>query len=58
MVDSARIYVTGTNLITITDYSGVDPEVNIFGGNNINRGVDFASYPRAKQVIVGLNLGF
>ena len=58
MVDSARLYVTGTNLITITDYSGVDPEVNIFGGNNINRGVDFASYPRAKQIIVGLTLGF
>jgi TonB-linked SusC/RagA family outer membrane protein len=58
LIDSARLYVTGTNLLTITNYTGVDPEVNVFGGSNINRGVDFSAYPKSKQFLVGLNIGF
>lgn len=58
LLSSARLYVTGTNLLTITNYTGVDPEVNVFGGNNINTGVDFSAYPKSKQILVGLNLGF
>ncbi|RKN78666.1 SusC/RagA family TonB-linked outer membrane protein [Ulvibacterium marinum] len=57
-LSSARLYVTGTNLLTFTNYSGVDPEVNVFGGNNINRGVDFSAYPKSKQLLLGLNIGF
>jgi TonB-linked SusC/RagA family outer membrane protein len=57
-IDSFRLYVTGTNLYTITDYTGVDPEVNVFGGSNINRGVDFSAYPKSKQILLGLNIGF
>lgn len=57
-LSSARLYVTGTNLLTFTNYSGVDPEVNVFGGNNINTGVDFSAYPKSKQLLLGLNLGF
>ncbi|MEQ9289482.1 MAG: TonB-dependent receptor [Cyclobacteriaceae bacterium] len=56
--NSMRVYVTGTNIFTITNYSGVDPEVNVFGGSNINRGVDFSAYPKSKQILVGLNIGF
>ena len=55
---SFRLYVTGTNLFTITDYTGVDPEVNVFGGSNINRGFDFSAYPKSKQILLGLNIGF
>lgn len=57
-LNSARIYVTATNLLTWTDYSGFDPEVNVFGGNNIGQGVDFGSYPRSKSFTVGVQLGF
>jgi TonB-linked SusC/RagA family outer membrane protein len=57
-ISSARLYVTGTNLLTITNYTGVDPEVNVFGGNNINTGVDFSAYPKSKQILLGLNIGF
>ncbi|SFB95011.1 TonB-linked outer membrane protein, SusC/RagA family [Algibacter lectus] len=56
-VNSLRVYATATNLITITDYSGFDPEVNIRGGNNLSQGIDFGSYPRAQNFTVGLNIG-
>ncbi len=52
-----RIYATGTNLFTITNYSGFDPEINIFGGNNIGQGIDFASYPRQRTYTLGVNVG-
>lgn len=55
---NARIYVTATNLLTITNYSGFDPEVNVFGGNNIGQGVDFGSYPRNRTYTLGVKLGF
>lgn len=53
-----RIYVIGTNLLTFTDYSGFDPETNVFGGNNIGQGVDFGSYPRPRTYTIGVRLGF
>ncbi len=53
-----KIYLIGTNLFTITDYSGFDPETNVFGGNNIGQGVDFGSYPRQRTYTIGLRLGF
>ncbi|MGK7397334.1 MAG: SusC/RagA family TonB-linked outer membrane protein [Candidatus Cyclobacteriaceae bacterium M3_2C_046] len=56
--DNATIYLSGQNLITITDYWGYDPEVNSQGQNNINQGVDKNSYPNARIYTVGVNLGF
>lgn len=56
-IESLRVYATATNLLTITNYSGFDPEVNIRGGNNLSQGIDFASYPRAKTFTLGLNIG-
>ena len=57
-----RVYVSGQNLLTITDYKGYDPEVNYrTGGNtnsNRNLGLDYASYPNAKSYTFGLNIGF
>ena len=53
------IYIVGTNLFTITDYSGIDPEVNTFGGNVSNaQGVDNGTYPGSKTYAIGVNLGF
>ncbi|SFU41879.1 TonB-linked outer membrane protein, SusC/RagA family [Pustulibacterium marinum] len=53
-----KLYVTGENLITITDYSGFDPEVNAFGGSNTVQGVDFGTYPQTRNIIFGMNLTF
>ena len=55
---SIRAYVSGTNLVTWTDYSGFDPEVNTFGDENVALGTDFLTYPQARTVQIGLNVGF
>lgn len=59
---SLRIYVSGQNLWTSTNYSGVDPEVSFRSSgteeSNRNLGLDFASYPMAKSYTVGLSIGF
>ena len=51
-----RIYIQGTNLFTITKYSGLDPE--LYQPSETVFGVDQGSLPVAKQFIVGVNLGF
>ena len=54
--DSVRIFLQGTNLFTITDYSGYDPE--IIQNNNLNLGVDRRVYPFAKTFTIGTNIKF
>lgn len=53
-----RIYVSGQNLLTFTNYSGFDPEVSTFGETNTSPGTDFLTFPQARVMLVGLNLGF
>ncbi|WP_460538284.1 SusC/RagA family TonB-linked outer membrane protein [Echinicola sediminis] len=53
---NAQVYVTGTNLWTITDYDGVDPAVNP-NGNAIFR-IDYNAYPTATTFLLGVKLGF
>ena len=55
---NASIVATGTNLITITKYTGPDPEVSTNGNGALNRGVDYDAYPRPKVFTLGLNLTF
>ncbi len=51
-----RIYLTAVNLLTITNYSGLDPEVS---GTGVGfRGQDAGAYVQEKGVAFGLNLGF
>ena len=57
-VSSLRIYVSGTNLVTLTKYSGYDPEANTYGQNSTLIGVDNGGYPMSKTYLVGLNIGF
>jgi hypothetical protein len=57
-MSSLRVYVTGQNLITLTDYSGFDPEVNSQGNSNLQMGVDYNAYPAAKAVMVGVSASF
>ncbi len=54
-MDKFRIYVSGQNLFTFTDYSGLDPEV---GGNILSRGIDRNLYPQYKSIIFGVQLQF
>ena len=55
---TARIYVQGQNLLTGTDYSGFDPEVNYSGQTSITRGTDFYTLPQPRTITIGFNLGF
>ncbi len=49
-IGRARFYVASNNLLTITDYSGFDPEI----GSGIDRGI----YPQARSYTVGVNITF
>ena len=55
-IQSARIFFTGANLITVTNYSGMDPEVNYRGDSNLLRATDFFTYPQARTYTFGINL--
>ncbi|GAB3903125.1 TonB-dependent receptor [Larkinella knui] len=55
-IRSARVYVSGQNLFTITSYSGLDPDVT--GANIQERGVDNGHWPTPRVVSVGVNLDF
>ncbi len=57
LINSLQLYVTGTNLITLTDYTGFDPEVSALG-SPLAPGVDLGVYPRQRGYTFGLNLGF
>jgi hypothetical protein len=53
-----RVFVTGGNLFTWSDYSGYNPDVSSSGVGNINRGVDVGAYPLARTVTLGVNIGY
>ncbi|WP_229310500.1 TonB-dependent receptor [Larkinella arboricola] len=58
-VRSVQLYASGQNLLTFTNYSWWDPDVNSRGGSNSTaQGLDFYSYPVAKSVTFGLRVGF
>ncbi len=54
---SARVYVSGDNLLLLTGYSGLDPEVHSEVGL-ASRGTDYLSYPRPRTFTAGVRLAF
>jgi len=54
---SARVYVSADNLLLLTGYSGLDPEV-FSGTGTAVRGIDYLTYPRPRTVTGGLRLMF
>ncbi len=57
-INRLRFYVTGTNLITITDYLGYNPEVSNISTNSLTPGEDYGAYPLTRSFTLGLNLTF
>ena len=59
-ISNLRLYVTGQNLLTFTNYSGQDPEVNV--NKSIDGypsfGIDYTAYPVARTYLFGLNVSF
>lgn len=56
-VHSMQIFVRGTNLLTVTKYSGLDPEVNAFGSSALQSGYDELTMPQNKLYQFGFNIG-
>ena len=66
-IAAVRVFVSTTNLLTITKYKGIDPESNsnnVSGltwnnfGTDVQQGIDFGSYPNSKIYTAGINLTF
>lgn len=61
-ISRLRVYVSGTNLLTLTNYSGLDPEMTV-SDNSKNEGdtasgIDWGTYPSAMTLMVGMNIIF
>ena len=61
MARTASVFVTGTDLLLITNYSGLDPIVNgnsaAVGGSG-GQGIDFGNFPMPRGFSFGLKVGF
>lgn len=57
-VKGLRLFIGAQNLITITNYSGFDPEVSTNGGSAVSQGLDFSSYPSYRMFNVGAKITF
>lgn len=55
-IEKLRVYITGQNLFTITNYTGLDPEVEMSG---LDPGVEGREYyPKSRTISVGVNVSF
>lgn len=61
-INNLRVYGSIYNVLTLTGYSGLDPEVNTDPSHNNavypTTGLDFGAYPRARSFVLGINLNF
>jgi len=55
MLSSLRLYVTGTNLLVLTKYTGLDPEI---AGAALGLGIDNGLYPQPRTVTFGASVAF
>lgn len=51
-------YFTAQNLLTLTRYMGMDPEVNQYGNSGTVQGLDYGTYPQTRSFVLGLNVEF
>lgn len=57
-----RVYLSGTNLLTFTKFTGTDPEMTVSDNSknegDLARGIDWGTYPSAMTLMLGLNINF
>ena len=61
-LSQVRLYISGSNLITLTKYPGLDPEMTV-SNNSLNEGdraagIDWGTYPSAMTILFGINVTF
>jgi TonB-linked SusC/RagA family outer membrane protein len=54
---SARLSLSARNLFTVSDYTGLDPEVSNFGNQAIFRNIDVAPFPPSRSFWLSIDLG-
>jgi hypothetical protein len=61
-IKNLRIYFSANNLLTVTEYTGYDPEIgsNVTnaGETSLRSGVDYGQYPQPRTFMGGLQIGF
>jgi hypothetical protein len=57
LISKLRIYFSANNLFTLTNYSGLDPEIGATAGA-ASIGIDRGLYPQAKSYMFGINVTF
>ncbi len=58
VVSAITVYANASNVFTLTNYSGYDPEVNSFGNDASRKGVDYYAYPSNRTYTLGLKVNF
>lgn len=57
-IQNVRVHVSGNNLLTVSPYSGWNPDVNCFGRQGASFGADYGSFPIARTFLLGINVNF
>lgn len=57
-IKQLKVNVSGMNLLTLTGYSGWNPDVNCFGNSVLSNGVDYGSYPTVRTIVLGVSAKF
>ncbi len=57
-ITGVRIFASATNLWTLTNYSGADPELSTLDGSTTAQGIDFYTLPQVKNLTAGLTVTF
>jgi hypothetical protein len=55
-IQAVKLYVTGQNLLTLTNYRGYDPEVSYRGASTLEAGEDFGGYPQSRTFMLGVKI--
>ncbi|MBD3630025.1 TonB-dependent receptor [Cyclobacterium sp.] len=55
-IGSLLLFASGQNLVTWTDYSGYNPDINSLGTSNLR--IDYSAYPLARTYAIGINVNF
>lgn len=58
VLKNPRIFVTGTNLLTFTKYTGYDPEVSSYAQSLLQQGIDYGAYPAQRSYTLGFSFNF
>ena len=58
VIKNPKLFFTGTNLFTVTKYTGFDPEVSSWGQDLLHQGIDFGAYPSQRSYTLGFSCNF